>query len=89
MCCVFAVLEHLATDGFPAVPTQLAAVTSLRRLTFTRPGIELTARAVDTLLSLPHLTSLALPGQLSEAGQRAVRQLRHARPALTIHVGSP
>lgn len=82
-------LEHLATDGFPAVPPQLAAVTSLCSLAFTRPGVELTASAVDTLLALPHLTSLSLPGQLSEAAQRAVRQLRRARPELTIQVALP
>lgn len=81
-----AVLEHLATDGFPVVPPFLAAVSSLRSLTFLeRPHFELGSAGTDVLRALPHLTSLQLP-RLAEGGQRAVERLRRERPQLSICV---
>ncbi|PRW57648.1 kinase [Chlorella sorokiniana] len=46
------VLQHLATDGFPSVPPQLTAVTSLRSLDFAkRRGFELTAECSEAMMN--------------------------------------
>ena len=76
-------LQSLLTDGFASVPPQLAAVTSLRNLGFTNVRFNMTAAGLDTLLALPHLTSLKLP-RLSAAGQQVAEQLRSARPELAV-----
>lgn len=67
-------------------PTALAAVTSLRSLTFLdQPLFEFTGDTVDLALALPHLTSLTLP-QLTGFEQQAAERLRLARPGLSLQV---
>lgn len=84
-----AVLEHLTTDGFASVPPQLAAVTSLRSLDFTKqPQFQLKAGALDTLLALPHLTSLKLPRLSWVERLLVVTRLRRARPGLNVQLAS-
>ncbi len=78
-------LEHLTTDGFTTVPPQLAAVTSLRSLSFCGTPFQLTPSALNTLLALPRLTSLSLP-KLSASGRRMAEHLRQALPGLAVKV---